>query len=81
MIENRICKGTNRPKAALSSGVTTVQVMVATARSVRCGSNEAVTLLTLIVVHCNDFDSYKAGNIQSSYSVTGFDESVYHSSS
>jgi len=32
--------------------------------------------MTLIVVHCNDFDSYNGGNIQSSYSVIGFDESV-----
>jgi hypothetical protein len=55
-----ICEGTNCPNAALSSGVSAVQVMVATARS---GSNEAVILLTLIVVHCNGFDSYNGGNI------------------
>jgi len=35
--------------------------------------------MTLIVIHCNDFDRYIAGNIQSSGTVIGFDESVYHS--
>ena len=35
--------------------------------------------MTLIVIHFNDFDSYIGGNIQSSYSVIRFDESVYHS--
>jgi len=35
--------------------------------------------MTLIVVHCNDFDSYIGGNFQSSFSVIGFDESVFHS--
>jgi len=35
--------------------------------------------MALIVVHCNDFDSCNGGNIQSSYSITSFDESVYHS--
>jgi len=35
-------------KAALSSGVTNLQVMVVSARSVSCGSNEAVTLLYLV---------------------------------
>ena len=79
MIENKICKGTDCLKAALSSGVTSLQVMVATARSLSCGSNEAVTLLTLLVVHYNDFDSYNGGNIQSSYSMISFDGTVYHS--
>jgi len=45
---NKICRGTNRLKAALRSGVTSPQVMVASARSVSRGSNEAVTLLYLI---------------------------------
>ena len=35
-------------KAALSSGVTSLQVMVVSARSVSSGSNEAVTLLYLV---------------------------------
>jgi len=38
VIENRICKGTNCLKAALSSGVTSLQVMVASARSVSRGA-------------------------------------------
>ena len=48
MIENRICEGTDCLKAALSSGMTSVQVMVVLARSVSCGNNEAVTLLYLV---------------------------------
>jgi len=35
--------------------------------------------MTLVVVHCNDFDSYIGGNIQSSYSFMSLDESVYDS--
>jgi hypothetical protein len=42
-------------------------------------SQEGTFSMTLIVIHCSDFDSYIGGNIQSSYSVIGFDESVYHS--
>jgi len=34
VIENKICKGTNHPKTTLSSDVTSLQVMVASARSV-----------------------------------------------
>ena len=48
MIESKIGKGTDYLKAALSSGETSLQVMVASARSVSCGSNEEVTLLHLI---------------------------------
>jgi len=48
VIENRICEGTDCLKAALSSGLTSVQVMFVLARSVSCGSNEAVTLLYLV---------------------------------
>ena len=33
--------------------------------------------MTLIIIHCNDFDSYNRGNLQSSYSIISFDESVY----
>ena len=48
VIENRICEGTDCLKAALSSGVTSLQVVVVSARSVSRGSNEAVTLLYLV---------------------------------
>jgi hypothetical protein len=47
VIETNICEGTDCLKAALSSGMTSLQVMVASARSVGWGSNEAVTLLYL----------------------------------
>jgi len=43
VIENRICEVTECLKAALSNGVTSLQVMVASARSVSCGCDEAVT--------------------------------------
>jgi len=46
--ENRICEGTDCLKAALSSGVTSLKVVVVSARSVSRGSNEAVTLLCLL---------------------------------
>ena len=42
-------------------------------------SEEGLFCMALIVVHSNDFASYNGGNIQSSYSGIGFDESVYHS--
>ena len=42
-------------------------------------SQEGLFLVTLIVIHCNDFDSYKMGNLQISYSIIRFDASVYHS--
>ena len=42
-------------------------------------SQEGIFSMTLIVNHCNDFDSYIEGDIESSYSVISFDESVYHS--
>jgi len=52
VIENRICEGTDCLKAALSSGVTSLQVVVVLARSVSRGSmkceqgeHEAVTML------------------------------------
>jgi hypothetical protein len=41
-------------------------------------SQERIFSLTLIVIHCDDFDSYIGGNIQSSYSVISFDDGVYH---
>ena len=43
--ENRICESTDCLKAALSSGVTSLKVVVVSARSVSRGSNEAMTLL------------------------------------
>jgi len=48
VIENRICEGTDCLKAALSSGVTSLQFTIASAKSVSGGSNEAVTLLNLV---------------------------------
>jgi len=48
VIEKRICKGTDCLKAALSSGMTSLQVIVASARSVSWGSDEAVALLCLV---------------------------------
>jgi len=42
-------------------------------------SEEGMFCMALIVVHCNDFDSYIGGNIQNSYSVISFGEIVYHS--
>ena len=47
-MENKICKSTDCLKAALSSAVTSLQVMVASARSVNRVSNVAVTLLYLV---------------------------------
>jgi len=35
--------------------------------------------MTLIIIHCNGFDSYNGGNHQSSYSIISFDETVYYS--
>jgi hypothetical protein len=46
--KNEICEGTNCLKAALSSGLTSLQVMDASARSVSRGSNEVVTLQYLV---------------------------------
>ena len=48
VIENRICEGADCLNAALSSGVTSLQFTVASAKSVSGGSNEAVTLLNLV---------------------------------
>ena len=48
MIENRICDGADCLKAALSSGVTSLQVVVVSGRSVSRRSNGAVTLLYLV---------------------------------
>jgi len=48
VMENKICEGTDRLKAAIRSDMTSVQVMVALARSVGWGSNKALTLLYLV---------------------------------
>jgi hypothetical protein len=48
VIENRICEGTYCLNTTLSSCMTSLQLMVASATSVCRGSNEAVTLLYLI---------------------------------
>jgi len=48
VIKNKICEGTDPLKAALRSGMTSLQMIVAFARSVGWGSNEAVPLLYLI---------------------------------
>ena len=48
MKEKKNCEGTDCQKTALSSGMTNLQVMVASARSVSCGNNEVVTLQYLV---------------------------------
>ena len=48
VIENKICEGIARLKAALRGGKKSLQVMVASARSVGWWNNEAVTLLYLV---------------------------------
>jgi len=52
VMECKICEGTDRMKAALRSGMTSLQVMVALARSVGWGSNKAVTLMYLVTRPC-----------------------------
>jgi hypothetical protein len=42
-------------------------------------SQEGIFSMTLIVTHCNDFDSHIGRNNQNSCSVIGFGESVYRS--
>jgi len=48
VIENKICEATDCLNAALSSGVTSLYVLIASASGVGWGSSEAVTLLYLI---------------------------------
>jgi len=48
VIESKICKRTNQLETPLSNGVTSLQAMVASARSVRMGSDEVVTLVYLL---------------------------------
>jgi hypothetical protein len=48
VIGNKICESIDCLKAALSIGMTSLQVMVASARSVAWGTNEKLTLLYLI---------------------------------
>ena len=45
VIVYRICEGTHRLKAAFRSGMTSLQFMVVSARSVGWESNKAVTLM------------------------------------
>jgi len=45
VIKNNVYEGTDRLKAAIRSGMTSLHIMVASARSVGWGSNEAVTFL------------------------------------
>jgi hypothetical protein len=48
VIDNKFFEGSHCLKAAVRSGVTSIQIMVASARSVGWGCNEAVTLLYLV---------------------------------
>ena len=48
VIKNKICEGTDCLNAALSSGMTSLQVKVTSAKSVGCGRNGEVTLLCLV---------------------------------
>ena len=45
VIQNKICEGTDCLNAALNSGMASLQVMVASARSLGWGSSENLTLL------------------------------------
>jgi len=49
VIQNDIFEGTDCLKAALSSDMASLQVMVASARSVGWGSNEKLTLLYIVL--------------------------------
>jgi len=46
--EGKICDGTDHLNATLNIGMTSLQLMVGSARSVGWGSNEAVILLYLV---------------------------------
>jgi len=48
VIENKVCEDTDHLKAALTSGMTSLNVTVASARIVDRGRSEAVTLLSLV---------------------------------
>jgi hypothetical protein len=52
VLENNTGEGTDRLKAAIRSDMTSLQVMVTSARSVEWGSIEAVTLLYLVTWPC-----------------------------
>jgi len=49
MIRNKICGGSDCLNAALSSGVTSLQLTVASAKSVSWGSFESESLLYLVL--------------------------------
>jgi len=55
--ENKVCESTDHLKAALTSGMTSLNVTVASARSVDCSRSEAVTLLYL--VPCTSTPTYR----------------------
>jgi hypothetical protein len=42
-------------------------------------SQEGLFSMILVIVHCNGFNSYNVENVQRSYSIISFDESVYYS--
>ena len=42
-------------------------------------TEEGLFSMTLIIIHCNDFDSYNEGNLQSNYSIISSDEIAYYS--
>jgi len=48
VIDNKFSEGSDRLNAAIRSGMTSVQVIVASAASVGWGSNKAVILLYLV---------------------------------
>jgi len=48
VIENNICEGADCLNTALSNGMTSLWVIVVSARSVGWGKNEAVTFLYLV---------------------------------
>jgi len=49
VIETKICEVSDHLKSALNSGMTSLWVMVVSARSVGWGNNETVTLLYLVL--------------------------------
>jgi hypothetical protein len=57
VIENKIREGTDCLKAALSSGMTSVQFLVASAKSVSCWSLESEALLYLVLWPNTDIHS------------------------
>jgi hypothetical protein len=73
VIQNKICEGTDCLNAALSSDVTSLQVMVASARSLGWGSNEKLTLLYL-----EPYPSALMYSMQTHVSLTFLINATYH---